>query len=388
MKDQTVCVSPPAISEDGYVSLTTPVHRASTIVFPNAAAYANRAERGPDGYSYGLGGTPTTRRLQATLNTLAGAEGTLLLPSGQAAIMLVFVTVLKPGDTVLIPDCAYPPVRSFCQSFLAERGIGFRVYDPDWSPDQVGDLIDDSVKLLWIETPGSATMEMVDVGGLVKRAHAKGVLVGCDNTWATPLNFKPVLHGVDFVIEALTKYAGGHSDLLMGSVSVRQADWYPELRTTMSLMGLGVSPDDCSLVLRGLETMSLRLRHAAKTAFDFARQIAERIPGELVLHPALPHSPSHALWKRDFAGASGVFSIIIPDHVRDAVIKQVDAAQSFSIGASWGGTHSLLAPMSVADERSFVKPEHRGTILRISIGLEDPADLWADLERIVAVIEG
>lgn len=386
MQDQTICVSPPAISEDGYVSLTTPVHRASTIAFPDVASYANRAERGPDGYSYGLGGTPTTKQLEATISVLEDANGTLLLASGQAAIMLVFLSVLKPGDTILIPDCTYPPVRSFCKSFLAERGIGHRVYNPDWSAAEIGDLMDATVKLLWVETPGSTTMEMVDVAALVAIAHAKGVLVGCDNTWATPLNYKPLAHGVDFVVEALTKYAGGHSDVLMGSVSLRDDGWYRTLRATMGMMGLGVSPDDCVLVLRGLETMPLRLRHAEKTALDFARRIAETISPQLVLHPALPHSPSHALWARDFAGASGVFSIVIPEKSEPAVIEQINAAKTFSIGASWGGTHSLLAPMSVASDRSFPKLEHGGTILRISIGLEDPVDLWADIGAIIKAI--
>lgn len=383
MSDETTCVRPPAISDDGYVSLAPSVHRASTIVFPDSAAYANRAERGADGYSYGLGGTPTTRKLQAAINKLEIAEGTLLLPSGQAAIMLVFVSVLKPGDTVLIPDCAYPPVRSFCQDFLAPRGIEYRVYDPRASIDEVTLMFTEKVRLVWVETPGSTTMEMMDVPALVASAHAKGILVGCDNTWATPLNFKPVSVGVDFVVEALTKYAGGHSDILMGSVSVRSRDWYLSLKSMMSMMGLGVSPDDCALVLRGLETMPLRLRHAEKTALEFARRICERISPELVLHPALAHDPGHDLWQRDFAGASGVFSIVIPDDKVFAVIAAVDRAETFSIGASWGGTHSLLAPMSVAADRTFAWPGNTSTILRISIGLEDPDDLWRDLSRII-----
>lgn len=383
MNDETTCVRPPAINDDGYVSLAPSVHRASTIVFPDSAAYANRAERGADGYSYGLGGTPTARKLQAAINRLEAAEGTLLLPSGQAAIMLVFVSVLKPGDTVLIPDCAYPPVRSFCQDFLAPRGIAHRVYDPRASINEVSLMFTENVRLVWVETPGSTTMEMTDVSALVSAAHAKGILVGCDNTWATPLNFKPVSAGVDFVVEALTKYAGGHSDILMGSVSVCSRDWYLSLKSMMSMMGLGVSPDDCALVLRGLETMSLRLRHAEKVALEIAKRISETVAPELVLHPALEHDPGHANWKRDFAGASGVFSIIIPDDKASAVIEAVDQAETFSIGASWGGTHSLLAPMSIAADRTFPWPGNSNIILRISIGLEDPDDLWRDLSRII-----
>tara|TARA_B100000674_G_scaffold34686_1_gene24215 strand:- start:13689 stop:14924 length:1236 start_codon:yes stop_codon:yes gene_type:complete len=386
MSDTTTCVRAPEVSEEGYASLAASVHRASTIVFPDSAAYANRAERGADGYSYGLSGTPTTRKLQAAINELQTAEGTLLLPSGQAAIMLVFVSVLKPGDTVLVPDCAYAPVRSFCKNFLAPRGIHHRVYNPLASADEIAELFDETVRLIWVETPGSTTMEMSDVTALVAKAHASDILVGCDNTWATPLNFKPVSVGVDFVAEALTKYPGGHSDVLMGSVSVRDRDWFLSLKSMMSMMGLGVSPDDCALVLRGLETMPLRLRHSQKVALEFAQRICDQVSPDLVLHPALPNDPGHALWKRDFSGASGVFSIVIPDEKVSFVTEAIDCAKTFSIGASWGGTHSLLAPMSVAADRTFPWPGDANMILRISIGLEDPDDLWRDLQSIVDAI--
>ena len=386
MSDTTTCVRAPEISEEGYASLAASVHRASTIVFPDSAAYANRAARGADGYTYGLSGTPTTRKLQAAINELQTAEGTLLLPSGQAAIMLVFVSVLKPGDTVLIPDCAYPPVRSFCENFLTPRGIHHRVYNPSASIDEIALLFDETVRLIWVETPGSTTMEMTDVSALVAKAHGQDVLVGCDNTWATPLNFKPVSVGVDFVVEALTKYPGGHSDVLMGSVSVRTRDWFLSMKQMMSMMGLGVSPDDCALVLRGLETMPLRLRHSEKIAIQFAEMICDRISPDLVLHPTLASNPGHTLWKRDFSGGSGVFSIVIPDDKLSAVIAAIDCAKTFSIGASWGGTHSLLAPMSVATDRTFPWPGNTNMILRISIGLEDPDDLWRDLRPVVDAI--
>ncbi|MCC9620682.1 PLP-dependent transferase [Thalassospira sp. MA62] len=383
MSDKTICVRSPAIDETGYASLAPSIHRASTIVFPDSHAYANRTDRGADGYSYGLSGTPTTRKLQAAINKLHAAEGTLLLPSGQAAIMLVFVSVLKPGDTVLIPDCAYPPVRSFCEKFLAPRGIYHRVYDPRASIDETLKLFDETVRLIWFETPGSTTMEMTDVLAMVAAAHDRDVLVGCDNTWATPLNFKPVLVGVDFVVEALTKYPGGHSDVLMGSVSVRKRDWFLSFKSMMSMMGIGVSPDDCALVLRGLETMPLRLRHSEKVGLEFARRICDRISPKMVLHPALSHDPGHTLWQRDFSGGSGVFSIVIPDDKVSAVTTAIDHAKTFSIGASWGGTHSLLAPMSVAAARKFPWPGNTNMILRISVGLEDPDDLWQDLLPIV-----
>lgn len=383
MRDQTLCVRHPDVSHEGFASLGTPTYRASTIVFPDAQSYADRKHRGPDGYSYGLHGTPTSRTLEAALTGLEGGVRTVLLPSGQAAIAVIFLTVLQPGDTVLIPDTAYPPVRGFCENFLAPRGVDFRIYDP-LIGDGIAELIDDTVKLVWTESPGSTTMEIQDIPAIVKAAHARGALVGCDNTWATPVYFKPLKHGVDFSMEALTKYVNGHSDLLMGSVSVADLPLHRRLKDTMRMMGFGVSPDDCSLVLRGLETMAIRLRHASAIALDFAQRMEARLPAGRVLHPGLPTAEGHDLWCRDFTGSSGVFSVIVPPHAETALPELLTAAKVFSIGASWGGTHSLLAPMSVAGSRQFGRPEYEQTILRISIGLEDPEDLWGDLEPIIA----
>lgn len=387
MRDQTICVSPPEISTDGFASLGQPTYRASTVVFPDAQSYANRAERGPDGYTYGLHGTPTTRALEASLSALEGAERTILVPSGQASISVVFLTLLKPGDCVLIPDTAYPPVSMLCNEYLAPRGISHKVYDPEIGGDIKG-LIDDTVKLVWVETPGSATMEIQDIPAIVAAAKACGVMVGCDNTWATPLNLKPLLMGVDVVIEALTKYVNGHSDLLMGSISVNDMDFYRDLKSTMMVMGLGVSADDCSQVLRGLETMVVRMAHSAQVAHDFAAGIADRVGPQYVLHPALPTHPGHEIWQRDFTGASALFSLVIPPHVEEKLSGLIDQAKTFSIGASWGGTHSLIAPMHIAKARQFGRFRDSGTILRISIGLEDPEDLLADLEPIIAAMAG
>ena len=385
MRDQTLCVRRPLVSHEGYASLAVPTYRASTIVFNDAKSYAERKHRGPDGYSYGLHGTPTTRTLEAALTELEGGVRTALAPSGQAAIALVMMSVLMPGDKVLVPDSVYPPAKGFCENFLKPRGIAYQVYDPMIGAG-IAELIDSSVRLVWTESPGSTTMEVQDIPAIVAAAHAKGALVGCDNTWATPLFFKPLAHGVDFAVEALTKYAGGHSDLLMGSVSVRDIALHRRLKDTMRMTGIGVSPDDCALVLRGLETMGVRLAHVSAVAADFARRIAEEIPSELVLHPALLNNPGHDVWKRDFAGSSGVFSLIVPPHAEDAIPDLLTATKIFSIGASWGGTHSLIAPMSIVKDRALSGPFHQGTILRISVGLEDPRDLWADLEPIVAAI--
>ncbi|MDQ8732546.1 PLP-dependent transferase [Bradyrhizobium sp. LHD-71] len=385
MRDQTLCVVRPSVSQEGFASLSVPTYRASTIVFPDAQSYADRKYRGPDGYSYGLHGTPTTRTLEAALTELQQGVRTALVPSGQAAVAVVMLTALMPGDTVLIPDTVYPPVTGFCENFLKPRGINYRIYDPMVGAG-IATLMDSTVKLIWTESPGSTTMEVQDIPAIVAAAHKNGALVGCDNTWATPLLFKPLVHGVDFVAEALTKYVGGHSDLLMGAISVRELALHRRLKDTLRMLGIGISPDEASLAVRGLETMGVRLAHMSRVATAFAERMAKIAPAELVLHPALPHCPGHAVWKRDFAGSSGVFSVVVPSGAEAALPGLLTAAKVFAIGASWGGTRSLLAPMNVVSDRSVTANVHAGTILRISIGLEDPEDLWADLAPIVATI--
>ncbi|MBY0511950.1 MAG: cystathionine beta-lyase [Rhodospirillaceae bacterium] len=386
MKDHTQVVHHPAVSHEGFASLTVPTYRASTIVFEDGQSYATRSQRGPDGYTYGLHGTPTTRTLETQLSLLEKGERTVIVPSGQAGITIVMLTVLLPGDKVLIPDSAYPPVRGFCVNYLKPRGIDHEVYDPLIGAD-VAKLIDSRTKLVWIESPGSTTMEFQDVPGIIRVAHEKGALVGCDNTWATPLLFKPLAHGADFSMEALTKYVGGHSDLLLGSISVRDIAMHRRLKDTTRMIGIGVSPDDCALALRGLETMGVRLAHMGKVSTEFAERI-QKMPGvDRVLHPALPSCPGHAYWKRDFAGTSGVFSVVLKPSTEAYLSQAISALKYFAIGASWGGTHSLIAPMSVKKDR-VVKPwTEDGTILRISIGLEDPQDLWSDIEALFHALE-
>ncbi|MDX2142474.1 MAG: cystathionine beta-lyase [Rhodospirillaceae bacterium] len=381
MKDLTTVVHPPAVSHEGFASLAVPTYRASTIVFDDADSYANRKFRGPDGYTYGLHGTPTTKTLEAQLTTLEQGERTVIVPSGQAGITIVFLTVLMPGDKVLIPDSAYPPVRGFCVNYLKPRGIDHEVYDPMIGAG-IRALIDKRTKLVWVESPGSTTMEFQDVPAIVAAAHEKGALVGADNTWATPLLFKPLAHGVDFAMEALTKYVGGHSDLLLGSITVRDVVLHRRLKDTTRMIGIGVSPDDCALALRGLQTMGVRLAHIGRVSTDIAARLARQPAVDRVLHPALTSCPGHAIWKRDFTGASGVFSVVLRQHDERALKAALSDMRVFAIGASWGGTRSLIAPMSVKEDR-VVKPwADDGPILRISVGLEDPEELWADLEML------
>jgi len=379
MRDATLCPIHPTISDEGYASLTVPTHRASTIVFADAQAYATRGQRDLDGYSYGLHGTPTNRVLEAQLTALEGGKHTVLLPSGQTAIAVVFLATLKPDDTVLIPDTAYPPVIGFCRNFLTPLGIHHRIYRPDAT--DLEEQIDDSIKLIWMESPGSTTMEVQDVPAIVALAKRNDILTGIDNTWATPLLFKPLAHGVDFSMQALTKYVGGHSDLLMGSVSVTDSGLRKRLRDQMRMLGLGVPPDAVALALRGIETMAIRLAHQGRIALEIAQELQARGVGE-VLHPALPSCPGHDLFHRDFAAASGVFSVVLPDdaHLNTAL----DALRVFAIGASWGGTRSLMAPMTIT--RDAPHPRNDKTILRLQIGIEDPADLRADLDAFFTIL--
>jgi cysteine-S-conjugate beta-lyase len=386
MHDSTRCVHHPAVSEEGYASLAVPTHRASTIVYKDAASFSARKYRGFDGYTYGLHGTPTTRTLEAQLTALHGGVRTVLVPSGQAAVTIVMLSVLMPGDKVLIPDHVYPPVRSFCDDYLKPRGIDYVVYDPLIGAGIAG-LIDAATKLVWVESPGSGTMEVQDAPAIIAAAKAKGVLVGCDNTWATPLIFKPLAHGADFACEALTKYVGGHSDLLLGSVTVADLGLRQKMKEILRGFGIGVSPDECQLALRGIETMGLRVAHMGKVSEDFARRLMQFGAVETVLHPALPSCPGHEFWKRDMGRSSGVFSIVLRPVAEAQLEAALSALRVFSIGASWGGTRSLIAPMAIKSDRSVVPWSPEGPVLRISIGLEDPDDLWTDLDAMLAALE-
>lgn len=385
MKDLTRVVHHPEVSHEGFASLTVPTYRASTIVFEDADAYSNRKYRGPDGYTYGLHGTPTTKTLEAYLTELEHGERTVIVPSGQAGAAIIFLTLLQPGDKVLIPDTVYPPVRGLCLNYLRARGVEHLDYDP-LIGDAISELIDDRTRLVWVESPGSTTMEFQDVHAIAAAAHAKGALVGCDNTWATPLLFKPLDHGADFAMEALTKYVGGHSDILLGSISVREVELHRRLKDTARMLGIGVSPDDCQFAIRGLQTLGVRLAHVGKVAEDFARRIVGQPGVERVLHPCLPTCPGHEVWRRDFSGASGLFSVVMKPEVLPRLDAALSAMKTFSIGASWGGVRSLIVPMDIRPDRVATPWREEGPILRISIGLEDPQDLWDDLAQLFASV--
>lgn len=386
MNDLTQCVVTPEVPTEGFAPLGVGVHRASTIVFKDAAAYASRGDRGLEGYSYGLYGTPTTRTLEAKLTSLEGGVWSFLAPSGQAANTLAVLPFLAAGDHILIADTAYPPMRDLAETDLRRLGVEIEFFDPQ-SPEDVGSKMRKSTKIVWCESPGSTTMEILDLPKIAAIAHQYGALVGVDNTWATPLNFKPLNHGADIVTEALTKFVSGHSDVLMGSISVKDQALVQPIRSLIGRMGIGVSPDDASLVLRGFETLGVRLRHSERVAIDFARKIESHPLVDKVLHPALASFPGHALWKRDFLGSSGVFSILFKDEVSAHVASALDTLEVFALGASWGGTRSLAAPMSIESFRSTTFWGGPSVILRLSIGLEDENELWADIERLLSTLE-
>lgn len=385
MNDLTQCVLTPDVSASGFDPLGVGVHRASTIVFKDAAAYASRGDRGHEGYSYGLYGTPTTRTLEAKLTSLEGGAWSFLAPSGQAANALAVLPFLAAGDHILIADTAYPPMRDLADTDLKRLGVDVEYFDPS-SAEDVAARIRRTTKIVWCESPGSTTMEIMDLPRIAAIAHEHGALVGVDNTWATPLNFKPLEHGADIVTEALTKFVSGHSDVLMGSITIKDLALLKPIRSLIGRMGIGVSPDDASLVLRGFETLGVRLRHSERVALEFAARIAAHPAVEQVLHPALESFPGHGLWKRDFTGSSGVFSIVFKLEAADHVATALDTLQVFAIGASWGGTRSLAAPMSIEGFRTATTWSGPGVILRLSIGLEDENELWADIDRLLAAL--
>jgi cystathionine beta-lyase len=385
MNDLTQCVFTPEVLANGFNPLGVGVHRASTIVFKDAAAYASRGDRGHEGYSYGLYGTPTTRTLEAKLTTLEEGAWSFLTPSGQAANALAVLPFLAAGDHILIADTAYPPMRELAETDLKRLGVEVEFFDP-MSADDVAAKMRKTTKIVWCESPGSTTMEIMDLPKIAAIAHEHGAIVGVDNTWATPLNFKPLKHGADIVTEALTKFVSGHSDVLMGSITIKDTALLKPIRSLIGRMGIGVSPDDASLVLRGFETLGVRLRHSERVALEFARKIAAHPAVEQVLHPALESFPGHALWKRDFLGSSGVFSIVFKPEAAAHVAAALDTLKVFAIGASWGGTRSLAAPMSIDGFRTATSWSGPGVILRLSIGLEDETELWADIDRLLAAL--
>lgn len=367
-------------SESHFGAVNTPVYHASTILFPNVGRMLEIFSKHYDNIFYGRYGTPTTRSFEQALCALEGGYRTVSFPSGMAAIAAIFSIFLSRGDHLLVSDSAYDPSRRFALNHLKRFGIETTFYDP-----QIGDgiraLMQPNTKLVLCESPGSHTFEIQDIPAIVKAAHEVGALVAMDNTWATPLLFAPLAFGVDLSMMSCTKYIVGHADAMMGSVTVATEELYQKLRLGAASYGYAVGSDESYLATRGLRTLAVRLAQHEKNALELAHWLQSRSDVVAVHHPALPSHPGHALFKRDFKGSSGLFGVEFKKVPRKAAFALMDGLKLFKIGYSWGGFESLIVPTFMGLERSAYEWKPKGTPFRLSIGLENPADLIADLDQ-------
>ena len=378
---RTRLLDPTPLARPGYKSLATPVYRGSTVVFDNQNAVTDDWQQHDQGYSYGLYGTPTALELSARLAAMEGAHHSFIVPGGQAAIALIYMAFCKAGSHALVPVSAYGPNREMADGLLANFGVEVEPYDPLIGAN-IADLIRDNTALIWCESPGSVTMEIQDVPAITAAAHAYNVPVALDNTYAAGVLFDAFAHGVDISMQALTKYVGGHSDLLLGAVSARDESAYAAIGPVYRQLGLAVSPDDCSLALRGLQTLPLRLDHLETATLAVANWLDMQDAVQAVFHPALPSCPGHDIWKRDFTGSSSVFSFWFADYVQPAQVTAfLDALSVFKLGLSWGGVHSLAVAYPKLDRPN---QDYSGRLVRLNIGLETPEDLIADLRAAMA----
>jgi cystathionine beta-lyase len=355
--------------------INTPIYRGSTVLSATVEdLYARKAR-----FIYGTKGTPTTEALESAWSELSGATGTVLAPSGLAAVTLALLSAAGAGDHILVTDSVYRPTRQFCDLILRRTGVETTYYDPTIGAD-IASLMKANTRVVFTEAPGSQSFEMQDIPAIADAAHARGVCVIMDNTWATPLFFPPHEHGVDMAVEAGTKYLSGHSDLLLGLISAN-ATWWPRLRETFDAFAMCAGPEDVFLALRGLRSLQLRLREAQNQALHFAHWLKDRPEVSQVLHPALADHPGHAIWKRDFRGSSGLFSVILNPAPAAAVAAMLDGLELFGMGYSWGGFESLVIPFNCAPYRTATVWNPGGPALRFQIGFEHLDDLKTDLVK-------
>ncbi|UCD77744.1 MAG: cystathionine beta-lyase [Desulfobacterales bacterium] len=366
------------MSQHGVVS--TPVYHASTIIYPTIAAFKNRAagDRKYRGVRYGAYGTPTTFALADTVAQLEGGVGGVVTSSGLAAATMALTAFLNSGDHLLMVDSVYPPTREFCNSVLVRLGVETTYYDPLIGADIAG-LIRSNTRVVFTESPGSLTFEVQDIPAIAAAAHQRNALILLDNTWATPLFFKPFAHGVDISIQAATKYIAGGSDLVIGIITAAEEKYFRQLKDTTLAFGEIAAPDDCYQALKGMRSMGARLKQQQAAALDLARWLQARSEVKRVLYPALEGNPGHHLWQRDFTGASSLFGVLLHETSEEALARMVDNYSYFKIGASWGGFESLVVPADPAAYRTAPPWDESGYLLRYHIGLEDPQDLISDL---------
>ena len=360
-------------------AINTPPYRASTILFPTLAGF-EAAENGTAPIpTYGRYGTVSTTTLEDTIATLEGADHAIVTSSGLSAIVLSLITFLKQGDHLLMVDTTYGCTRRFCDHELKGMGVEVTYYDPMIGAG-IAALIKPNTKVVYVESPGSLTFEVQDIPAIAKAAHAKGAVVIADNTWATPIYCKPFDLGIDVSIHSGTKYIGGHSDLVMGTVSCKK-DHYTALLRTYRNIGVCPSADNCFLAQRGLRTIAARLRQHYENGVEMAKWLKARPEVEAVFHPALPDCPGHEFWKRDLTGACGLFSFALkPGYSHEGLAAMMDNLELYGMGYSWGGYESLLIPINPQKIRTATKWKHEGYSLRIHVGLEHPEDLKRDLE--------
>ena len=351
-----------------------PIYRGSTVLFPSVAAL----ETNDQDYTYGRLGTPTVSALEEALADLEGGYRTLLTPSGLSAIAATLLALVSAGDHVVVTDSVYRPTRRFCDHVLKRLGVETTYFDPLLGAG-IKDLLKKTTRVVFTESPGSQSFEVQDIPAIAKAAHAAGACVVMDNTWATPLYFKPFAHGVDVSIQAATKYIVGHADAMLGAITTTEAAW-PTIARAHEDLGLCPGPEDVYLGLRGLRSLGVRLARHQASGIEIARWLAGRPEVARVLHPALASDPGHALWKRDFAGASGLFAVVLMPVAAEAVAAMLDGLELFGMGYSWGGFESLILPFDPSEYRTATKWQSEGPALRLHIGLEDVDDLRADLE--------
>lgn len=360
---------------DSFGFVNPPIVRGSTVLYPTFDDFMARKAR----FTYGTKGGPTQEALEIAMRSIEGGAGVVFCPSGLQACTLPLLACLSSGDHLLMPDSVYRPTRIFCDGVLSRMGIEITYYDP-LVGEGIAGLFRRNTKAVFTEAPGSQTFEMQDIPAIVAAAHARDIVVLMDNTWATPLFFDAHGHGVDYSIQAGTKYPAGHSDVLIGSVSARTPELLKQLRDTYDGLGICIAPEDAFLTLRGLRTMPLRLAHHGPAGLAMARWFQERPEVSRVLHPGLESDPGHALWKRDFTGATSLFTVVLKPVPQKALAAMLDGLKLFGMGASWGGYESLALPFDAKTYRTATRWQPEGPTVRFHIGLEDLSDLQADLD--------
>ena len=376
MDDKTRLIRAGAVSHPLAKTVGPPVQRGSTVLMPNAKALYDH-----DQITYGRQGLAAHAALQDALAAMEHAVGVALYPSGLAAITGALLAVLKAGDEVLVVDTIYAPTRRFCDQVLKRYGVTVRYFDPREAPEKLVGEAAPATRLILMESPGSLTLEMQDMTRVAELARERGVLTACDNTWGAGLLYKPLQHGIDLSIQALTKYVGGHSDVFMGSAAARDPALVRKLNDGVLHLGWAVSPDDAYTMLRGLRTLPTRLERQGASGLTIAHWLDVQPEVKAVYHPALPGSPDHALWKRDFTGAASLFTFALTPGPETAVNAFLDALKLFGLGFSWGGFESLAISVDPQLGQRRIKHRYPGPLVRLHVGLEQPADLIDDLRH-------